>query len=196
VASDGEEKTLVFIVGPPAVGKMTVGRALSDITGIPLFHNHLSIEAVLPVFGFGTEPYKRLVRDFRLNMFTEVAQSDLPGLIFTYVWAFDQPGDRAVVERLRAVFEERGGRTVFVELCADLETRLQRNESEDRLAAKLSKRDVALSRERLLANERQYQLNSSGDFPFPDHLLIDNSEASPEEVASRIAERFGLGRAG
>jgi len=38
-------KTLVFIVGPPAVGKMTVGRELSSLTGFPFFHNHLTIEA-------------------------------------------------------------------------------------------------------------------------------------------------------
>jgi hypothetical protein len=33
------ERTLVFIVGPPAVGKMTVGMEVSALTGIPLFHN-------------------------------------------------------------------------------------------------------------------------------------------------------------
>jgi len=192
--TDGAEKTLVFVIGPPAVGKMTVGQAVSDITGMPLFHNHLSIEAVLPVFDFGSEPFVRLVREFRHGVFREVAESDLPGLIFTYVWAFDQPGDRAVVDRLRGVFEERGGRTVFVELYADLETRLRRNESEDRLAAKHSKRDVQKSRDRLLANERDYRLTSNGDFPFPEHLLIDNSELSPQDVAERVVEHFGLRR--
>lgn len=194
MASGGEEKTLVAIVGPPAVGKMTVGQALSDITGIPLFHNHLAIEAVLPVFEFGSEAFVRLVTDFRFGVFEEVARSDLAGLIFTYVWAFDQPEDRAAVDRMRAVFEEKGGRTVFVELQADLETRLRRNESESRLAAKASKRDVTASRERLLANDRKYQLASNGDFPFEDHLLIDNTDLSPEEAAERIVERFGLPR--
>ena len=47
-------QTLVVIVGPPAVGKMAVGTELSALTGLPLFHNHLSIEAVLPVFDFGS----------------------------------------------------------------------------------------------------------------------------------------------
>lgn len=74
-------KTLVVIVGPPAVGKMTVGLELSDLTGIPLFHNHLSIEAVLPVFEFGSEPFNRLVSGFRRQVFTEVAQSELAGLV-------------------------------------------------------------------------------------------------------------------
>jgi hypothetical protein len=128
-------KTLVFIIGPPAVGKMTVGAALRDLTGLPLFHNHQSIEAVLPVFGFGTPQFGTLVGEFRRRVFEEVANSDLPGLIFTFVWAVDVPADMSFVEELKAIFESRGGRTVFVELWADLETRLGRNASELRLEA-------------------------------------------------------------
>ena len=59
------QSTLVFICGPPAVGKMTVGLELSALTGIPLFHNHLGIEAVLPVFEFGSPAFNRLVGGLR-----------------------------------------------------------------------------------------------------------------------------------
>lgn len=190
--SELPSRTLVVIVGPPAVGKMTVGRELSVLTGLPLFHNHLSIEAVLPVFPFGSEPFTRLVSEFRTRIFEEVARSDLPGLILTWVWAFDQPGDRRFIEDTRALFGEHGVRTVFVELVADLQTRLSRNETPERLLAKPSKRDVASSRERLLANEARYVLNSGGDFPFPEHLEIDNTDLSPRDAANRIAAHFGL----
>jgi hypothetical protein len=185
-------KVLVFILGPPAVGKMTVGRGLSGITGLPLFHNHLSIEAVLPVFPFGTEAFHRLVIRFREHMLTEVVQSDLPGLIFTYVWAFDDPGDLEYVKRLKSIFESRDGRVVFAELRAGLEIRLARNESRDRLAAKASKRDVAKSRQRLLDAEARYRMTSDGAFPFPDHLVVDTSESSPRAAARRIARYFQL----
>ncbi len=184
--------TLVFIIGPPAVGKMTVGLELSALTGIPLFHNHQSIEAVLPVFDFGTEPFNRLVSGFRDRMFIEVAESELPGLIFTYVWAFDQPGDRDFIERQKGIFEARGGRAVFVELWADQETRLKRNRTDLRLAAKPSKRDVEESGRRLVALDEEYQLVSKGSFPFPDYLRIDNSDLPPGTVAELIAEHFGL----
>ncbi len=33
---------LVFLYGPPGVGKLTVGNALSALTGYKLFHNHLT----------------------------------------------------------------------------------------------------------------------------------------------------------
>lgn len=187
-----QQRTLVVIVGPPAVGKMTVGRELSALTGLPLFHNHLSIEAVLPVFAFGSDPFSRLVANFRRSLFEEVVRSDLPGLILTYVWAFDQPGDRRFIDETVALFAEHGLRTVFVELHAKLETRLERNETPGRLMAKPSKRDVQASRQRLLENESRYELNSSGVFPFPDHLKLDNTDLSPHEVAHRIASRFEI----
>jgi hypothetical protein len=187
-------KTLVVIIGPPAVGKMTVGAELQALTGFPLFHAHLSIEAVLPVFAFGTEPFNRLVTRFREHMLTEVAESELPGLIFTYVWAFDHPGDLEYVEKLKSIFESRGGTVVFAELWTDLDIRLKRNETEDRLAAKLSKRDVESSRKRLLDADEKYQLNSKGDFPFPDHLLIDNTRLEPPAAAQQIAVHFSLPR--
>lgn len=91
-------------------------------------------------------PFTRLVSSFRFGVFEEVAASDLPGLIHTWVWAFDRPGDLELVSRLRTLFGDHGGRVVFVELYADLDTRPRRNETEERLSAKPSKRDVATSR--------------------------------------------------
>jgi len=186
------KKALVWICGPPAVGKMTVGIELSEITGFPLFHNHLSIEAVLPVFRYGSPPFNRIVAQFRDSVFVEAARSDLRGLIYTMVWAFDHPGDFEFVQEQKAIFESHGGRVVFVELTADLETRLSRNASEPRMSAKPSKQDVEASRRRLLEHGEAYQLDSRGAFPFPDYLRIDNTQLAPRDVAERIAVHFGL----
>ncbi len=51
----------VFVFGPPAVGKMTVGRALAARTGYKLLHNHMTVEPVLEIFAFGSPPFGRLV---------------------------------------------------------------------------------------------------------------------------------------
>lgn len=189
------DSTLLFIVGPPAVGKMTVGHELAKRTGLRLFHNHHTIDLVLRFFPFGTPPFRRLVNEFRRRIFEEVAESDLPGLIFTYVWAFDQPGDHAQVAQLADVFASRGGRVIYVELKASQEERLRRNETEFRLAEKPSKRDVAASRARLLEHDAAYRLNSAGEFAGrADYLRIDNTDLPPETVAERIIDHFALRR--
>jgi len=187
---------LLVIVGPPAVGKMTVGREVEARTGLRLFHNHHTIDLVLRFFDYGTPAFGRLVGEFRRRIFEEVAASDLPGLIFTYVWAFDDPRDEAAVEEYAEIFRARGGRVVFVELEATQEERLRRNETEFRLAEKPSKRDVAASRQRLLEHDAQYRMNTGGRFDDrADWMRIETTAMTAGEVAERIVERFGLVRA-
>ncbi len=186
-------KTLVIIFGPPAVGKMTVGAELARRTGLRLFHNHMTLELVLPFFEFGSPPFSRLVSEFRSRIFEEVAASDLPGMIFTYVWAFDEPTDAQFVERVVGIFRARGAAVYYVELTATQEERLRRNETEFRLAEKASKRDVAASRARLLQHDREYRLTSDDEFTGrSDYLRIDNTDLPADEVAERIIQRFGL----
>ena len=186
---------LVMLVGPPAVGKMTVGHALAARTGLRLFHNHHTIDLVLRFFPFGSKPFQRLVGEFRRRIFEEVAASDLPGLIFTYVWAFDDPRDAAAVEAWSAIFREREGRVVFAELEATQQERLRRNETEFRLAEKPFKRDLAASRARLLADDEGYQLNSRGVFDErADWFRLDTTTLSADETADRIVARFALPR--
>jgi hypothetical protein len=184
--------TLVFIVGPPAVGKMTVGAALAARTGLKLLHNHRTIDLVLPFFAFGSPPFGRLVNEFRRRILEEVASSDLPGLIFTYVWAFDQPSDDAEVDAYSAIFKQRGGAVFYVELQASQAVRLQRNETEFRLAEKPFKRDLAESRRQLISGD-DHQLDSGRRFDGrSDYLRIDNTDLSPEEVADKIIRAFEL----
>ena len=45
---------LLLIIGPPAVGKMTVGREIARRSSFRLFHNHHTIEPLVEVFDHGT----------------------------------------------------------------------------------------------------------------------------------------------
>jgi hypothetical protein len=187
---------LVFIVGPPAVGKMTVGHELAQRTGFKLLHNHHTIDLALRFFAFGTPPFHRLVGEFRKRILEEVAASELPGLIFTYVWAFDHETDDAAVEKYAAIFHARGSRVLYVELETTQEERLRRNESAFRLAEKPFKRDLEKSRQQLIDLDVKYQLNSRGKYDDrADYLRIDNTELGADEVAERIIAAFGLDRA-
>ena len=186
------QQNLVFLFGPPAVGKMTVGRALEAVTGIPLFHNHMSIELVLPFFGFESPSFNRLVSGFREQLFAEVAEHGQSGMIFTYVWAFDVPSDLEFAVRAKNVFESHGARVVFVELWADLDTRVARSATPLRLAEKPSQRDVAAARSRLAEFDRRYRLTTDGTFPLGDWLRIDNTALEPDAAAELIVTHFGL----
>ena len=140
-----------------------------------LYHNHISIEAVRPIFDFGTSPFNRLVSLFRLETIKEVANSDLVGLIFTFVWALDLPEEHEYVDNIVKIFEDKGIEVYYVELEASLETRLIRNKHEKRLLEKPSKRDLDTS-ERVLHHEEKYQLNSKkGEFNRPNHCLLYTS---------------------
>jgi len=189
------QPTLVFIIGPPAVGKMTVGHELALRTGLRLFHNHQTIDLILPFFPFGSPPFGRLVSEFRRRILQEVASSDLPGVIFTFVWAFDLAADDAVVEEYSEIFRSRGGRVAYVELETSQEERLRRNETEFRLAAKPFKRDLVASRRQLIELDDKYQLNSRGRLAGrDDYLHVDNTRLSAAEVAERIISFFGLAK--
>ena len=183
----------IIIFGPPAVGKMTVGHELAKLTGLRLFHNHMTIDLVLNFFDFGQPQFGQLVGEFRRRIFEEVAASNLPGLIFTFVWALDDERDRAFIDRAGDIFRQRGGEVYYVELESGLARRLERNESEFRLAQKPTKRDIGKSRERLLLDEAEYRMNSRGDFFYRDNYIkINNADMSAQDAARRIAGGFGF----
>lgn len=186
----------IIIFGPSAVGKMTVGQALAEMTGMKLYHNHLSIEAVLPVFGFGTPQFNRLVTMFRLETMKEAAKSDLAGLIFTFVWALNLPSEEEYIDQIVGIFEAQGAEVFYVELEASLETRLIRNKHEKRLLEKPSKRNLGSS-ESVLYYEEKYQLNTKaqGEFSRPNYLKINNENLEPMEVAWKIIRYFDWDRA-
>ena len=190
--------TLLRIIGPPAVGKMAVGHDIAARTGLRLFHNHVSIEPVLRYFDFGTPQFHRLVAGFRRELMAEVAGSDLPGLVFTYVLAFEEPEDHRALEEYAAPFRARGGRVLLLELAASQAERLRRNEGELRLAEKPSKRNLAASHRHVAEMDAAHRMNSEGDFddwPDSEYLRIDNTHRSVAEVAEQTIEHFGLVRA-
>ncbi len=64
---------LIFIYGAPAVGKLTVARELARLTGFKVFHNHLSIDCIEPIFDFGTPSFFKLIELIRVETVAEAA---------------------------------------------------------------------------------------------------------------------------
>lgn len=185
---------LIILFGPPAVGKMTVGQELSKLTGYKLLHNHMTIDLVTEFFDFGTPQFGRLVPAFRQMLVAEAAASDLLGLIFTFVWAFDEASDKQFLDGLRDSVSRHGGSTYYAELEAGMEERLVRNRTENRLKHK-KMTDCEKTEAFLVQAQTQYQMNSSGDFPYPEqHIKINNLHLSAKEAAEQIVQAFELPR--
>lgn len=182
----------VLIFGPQAVGKMTVGQELAKVTGLKLFHNHMTIELLEPLFDFSPEMWK-LSTLFRTEIFRTFAKSEQKGLIFTYVWAFDQQEDWGFVDKVCEIFKSENATICFVELEADIDERLERNKSPHRLEHKPTKRNVDWSENELKDTMRKYRLNSNeGEFQNENYLRINNTNLSAVEVAGIISKRFEI----
>jgi len=189
-----EKMKCVIILGPHAVGKMTVGQELASITGLKLFHNHMTIELVRNFFSVhGSAEGRRLNSLFRQEIFEAVANSDLPGLIFTYMFDFDDPSEYEYINSIIRLFESHNAETCVVELYADFIIRIERNKTENRLLNKPSKRDIQKSEELFHNLESKHRLNSNDDeVPFHNYLKINNTNLMPNEVAMKIKELFAL----
>lgn len=181
---------LIVLIGSGAVGKMTVGQELMKITDFRLFHNHMMIEPVIEVFGDYCGP---VVGRLREVIFEEFLKTKYRGMIFTYMWAFDIQEDWDYIRSVAERFEATGGNVYYVELVADQAVRLERNKTENRLRNKASKRDLAVSQERLLREDSRYRLVSrEGEIPFENYIRIDNTRLEPDEAARLIKDKFAL----
>lgn len=184
---------LIILFGPLAVGKMTVGQELEKITELKLFHNHMTIEMVLPFFDMRSRIFGKLVDSFRMQLFEEVAKSSLEGLIFTYVWEFDQQKDWDFVDGIVEVFSKEGGSVYYVELETDVEERLKRNKSPNRLKHKPSKMGFKASEEELMETDREHILNLKEDeFSRSNYFRINNTMIEAIDAAKMIKEKFDL----
>ncbi len=169
---------IIFIYGGPAVGKYTVAKLLSERTGLPLFHNHLVVDAVHAVFPFGSDPFVRLREQFWMEVFRTAAEVGRD-LIFT----FQPEGSVApdFPERVAALAEEAGGEAMFIYLTVPPDQQDERIVSEDR--AKFGKmRDV-----KMLRHFRESFEAHEAAMPAPA-LTIDTGVTPPEEAAYQIAE--------
>jgi len=173
---------LIFIYGPPGVGKLTVAKELARATGYKVFHNHVSIDCAETVFEFGTKPFGSVVGKIRMAMFEEAADEGV-SLIFTFVYAC--PEDTPFVERVRASVESRGGRVCLVRIVCDREELERRLPHPER--ARVGK---MASLDTLREVTARYDIFSP--VPARESLSIDNTSLDPMEVAARIVNHYHL----
>jgi chloramphenicol 3-O-phosphotransferase len=173
---------LVIIYGSEASGKLSVAKQLAELTNLRLFHNHVSIDVAKVLFNYGEADYDQLLWKIRLLVFETAAQKNVPGLIFT--WAYSHPDFQPLLDRLLRTLKPYEVETQFVYLkCSQvaLESRVQ---SVDRIiAGKIHTIDQL---------HKQQQRKHHAEIPGTDSLVIDNTNLSPPEAATLIAEKLTL----
>lgn len=168
---------LIFLYGPPAVGKLTVATILAEQTGYKLLHNHLLQNPITEIFPYENPANRLLVREFRLRILEEAVKCNID-LIAT----FGNAGNFAFshIDDVIRIIESGGGEVILVQLTADRETLLARVENEFR-----KKHGKRLTKEKL-----EHMMNENPDlfetYPKLRHLKIDTSFLQPEQAVEKI----------
>ena len=174
---------LIYIYGPPAVGKLTVARELAKLTDYKVFHNHLTSDLVESVFDRGTKTFTRLNIKYRYEIIGTAAQENIKGLIVTFVYA--QPDDDKYIEKIVNKVKKHKGQVYFVQLICDVATLKKRLKHPARKEFAKLKR-VKPFKEIL----NQYKLFES--VPYDNNLIINNTKLSPKKAAQKIKKLFKL----
>ena len=167
---------VLFLHGPPAVGKLTIARLVGEATQFPVFHNHLAVDTALAIFPFGSPPFVELRERIWLSAF---AAAGAAGQSFIFTFAPESTVRREFVDDAVAEVEGHRGRVHFVQLTCP----------EQVIEARLG--DASRSPFRKLASVEEYRgLRDRGALAFPalppPIVTIDTSHLSPAESAAAI----------
>src|SRR3990167_7602667 len=170
---------LIVLYGPPAAGKYTIAKALSEKTAYKLFHNHLTVDLLKSVFTFGTPGFFRLSQKIRLDIFEQASKDNIPGIIFTFV--YEKRTDDDFIKRLVEIVTSNGGEVVFIQIYCEKEELLKRVKEESRKQFHKVK-----SEESLLKTLADGDQMSSIDFV--DSTKIDSTHLTAKETISKVLD--------
>lgn len=177
---------LVVIYGPPAAGKLTVAKELSNLTGYTLLDNHKFIDPIAELFPWGVPEYEEarteLARKVRLDAFATAAKVG-KNLITTA--APFAPGARDFLFDIKKSVETANGNACFVFLSPKLEILQERVSAPSRVGKKA---DTVKRLHEMLELNPLLQEKLEGF----EHLATDNSDLSPQDAAHEIVKYYSL----
>lgn len=176
---------VVIIYGPMGVGKLTIGKLLSEKTGYKLSHNHLINDLLYSLFERDTLEINELAEDIRSMLYEKAVRSG-KNFIITHAYSHDYVSltgqtDPEYLKNLEDKLSEAGGDLYFIHLKADDDILLHRVSQESRKEfRKLT--DSKIMKELLESKD----FTTSADLQ--NQLIIDTSNLNPEETVQQILE--------
>ena len=179
---------ILFLYGPPAVGKLSVGKRVAAATGMALFHNHMATNLASSILApHGWEEYSPLASEIRIAVVKAVLATKVPGLVMTYAFGLETykgKHDLDFVRRLQRETRHSEAELYFVKLAAS-PTVLSKRISDPgrRTLNKLTDRGV------LQALMQQRDLSAT--IPLTDSLEIDTALTSIADSVAQIMDYCG-----
>jgi len=176
---------MVFIYGPPAVGKLTVAKDLSALTGFRLFVNHQASDLVQSILDFEKDPslFRRVSNEVKNLILEKAVDIGLPGLIMTFCYSRPD-SDKNLCETME-ILQRKGVDMSFVRLYCEDKELFKRVEDPSR--------KLYSSRKLSSPVELQQAMNKHGfkeEISYVNSLSIDNTSLSSKEVAEIIARHY------
>ena len=180
---------VVFIYGPIAVGKFTVGEILSKKLGYKFTHNHLVNDFVDSIFKRGDRMRGKMIATFRWELYLAGIKAGY-NLIITHCYAHNYVSengisDPAYVKNVGEKFTKAGADVCFVHLKANNDALIKRVNSESRNKYKKLTSKTEMQK---LSKEKDWQTSA----PIKNQLVIDNTKISAPKTANMIIKHFKL----
>jgi chloramphenicol 3-O-phosphotransferase len=173
---------LIFLHGSPAVGKLTVAKALLRLVPARLMDNHANVDLARTVFDFGVPGFWELVHASRCVALRAAGKHGVPLLVTTYCYV--EPADRAHYEEFEAIVRRYDGEMLPVFLHCPHEEALRRVGNPDRI-----------ERRKVTSAEGLIDFLDGRNFtsvPREECIKFDTGVMPPDAVAREIVGRFGL----
>jgi hypothetical protein len=173
---------LLFLHGSPAVGKLTVAKALLRMVSGRLFDNHAAIDLACTVFDFDAPGFWELVHSVTCSAIDAAAEHGLSLVVTTFCYV--EPDHLTLYEQLEKTMLRHDGELLPVFLHCTREEAVRRVRNPDRV-----ERCKLTSQEGLIRDLESYKF-----LPVPrsDCLKLDTGVRSADLTAQEIIHRFGL----
>jgi hypothetical protein len=173
---------LIFLHGSPAVGKLTVAKALLRLVPARLMDNHANVDLARTIFDFGVSGFWELVHACRCVALDAAGKHGVPLLVTTYCYV--EPTDRANYEEFEAIVRRHGGEMLPVYLHCAQDEALRRVGNPDRI-----ERGKVTSAEGLINFIGGRNFTS---VPRENCIRFDTGAMLPDAVAREIVGRLAL----